>query len=115
MESGGTCLEPRPISGWRSTRCRLRWIKGSPTSRFQGGTTAQHQPVANPDTINLWATGVQFVANRFYINAALREYEDFFDNFETAFVSFSRGISFVKERIYLQAIMLWLITKLNLN
>jgi hypothetical protein len=47
----------------------------------------------------LWATGVQFVANRFYINdAALREYEDFFDNFETAFVSFSRGISFVKER-----------------
>jgi hypothetical protein len=57
-------------------------------------------PVANPRYYKFVGDhGVQFVANRFYINdAALREYEDFFDNFETAFVSFSRGISFVKER-----------------
>lgn len=42
--------------------------------------------------------GVQIIANRFYVNdTCLKEYEAFFDNFETAFVSFSKAISFVKD------------------
>jgi hypothetical protein len=49
---------------------------GKSNVAFSGRYTrqrGQHQPVANPDTINLWDHGVQFVANRFYINdAALR-------------------------------------------
>jgi hypothetical protein len=42
--------------------------------------------------------GVQIITNRFYINdVCLKEYEAFFDKFETAFVPFNRAISFVKD------------------
>lgn len=54
---------------------------------------------SNPDYRKLTGDyGVQIITNRFYINdSCLNDYEEFFNNFESAFVPFSKAVGFVKD------------------